>query len=60
MMDNDKVMAHIQKNKPGSQVNVYEGGAKHKHFLTFTPDAQAALSDIHLFISEQAGNTTSI
>jgi alpha-beta hydrolase superfamily lysophospholipase len=60
MMDNDKVMAHIQKNKPGSQVNVYEGGAKHKHFLTFTPDAQAALADIHLFISEQAGNTTSI
>ncbi|MFT6261427.1 MAG: alpha-beta hydrolase superfamily lysophospholipase [Bermanella sp.] len=53
MMDNDKVIAHIEKNKMGSKVKYYEGGSIHKHFLTFTNDAQAALSDIHEFISKQ-------
>ena len=54
MMDNDKMLNHIEKNKPGSQVKIYQGGSKPKHFLTFTPDAQAALADIHNFISEQS------
>jgi|GEM_PF-3487167 len=58
MMDNLKVMKHIQKNKQGSQVNIYHGDKNPKHFLTFTPDAQAALADIHHFISEQSGKPT--
>ena len=60
MMDNVKVMDHIQKNKPGSQVEFYNGDKNPKHFLTFTPDAKAALSDIHNFISEQSGKSTLI
>ena len=56
MMDNQKVIEHIEKNKSGSQVKFYQGDSNPKHFLTFTPDAHAALSDIHTFISEQSGS----
>ena len=59
MMDNIKVLAHIEKNKLGSEVKFYEGGSTHKHFLTFTADAQAALSDIHEFILKQSKISTS-
>jgi alpha-beta hydrolase superfamily lysophospholipase len=54
MMNNDKMLKHIEKNKPGSQVKVYQGGSQPKHFLAFTPDAKTALADIHKFISEQS------
>lgn len=60
MMDNRKVLEHIGKNKTGTVVKHYSGGPDHKHFLTFTPDADKAISDIHQFISHSSLSSQSI
>lgn len=60
MMDNRKVLKHVETIKTASRIKFYEGGSNHKHFLTFTPDAQQAISDIHGFISQHITHNSSV
>jgi len=46
MMDNQKVLSHIERNPQGADYKLYEGGADHKHFLAFTEDSEIVLNDI--------------
>lgn len=59
MMDNQKVQSHIEQIKKNSTLKFYQGGKNHKHFLTFTEDAQQVIQDIHHFIlGTQTSETT--
>ncbi len=50
MMDNDKMLQHINDNKGNSQIKFYQGGEHKKHFLAFTADADTVINDIDQFL----------
>ena len=50
MMDNEKMIKHINKNSQLAEYKWYSGGDDNRHFLTFTKDKFEALSDIVDFI----------